>query len=235
MRSFTMGCLALSVSAGCANAALFSFASDRNQDGPTFSAIALNAVNDGRGLDADGAVTVDLLADRDGNGPMGAQVIAGRFEFAATITNYAVANFAGQFIHNFTLSGAFSIIDNSTNAAIFTATFQNALFSSFSNTANQLGRSGQIQSNDAADPALGFTTAGALADIDVSAERSFGFSLSDLQLSNGNRVPVSATGITNVPWTSEGSFSAAAASVPSTGSAALMVLGLMTAARRRRA
>lgn len=232
MRTFTMGCLALAVAAGSANAALFSFASDRNQDGPTFSAIAVNSVNDGRGFDANGAVTVDLLADRDGDGPQGPQVVAGRFEFAASITSYSVVNFAGQFIHNFTLNGAFSIIDDSTNAAIFTATFQNALFSSFSNTANQLGRSGQIQANDGADPTLAFATAGVLADIDVSADRSFGFSLSDLQLANGNRVPVSANGITNVPWTSEGSFSAAA--VPSAGSAALMGLGLLTAARRRR-
>lgn len=233
MRCFILGCASLALAAGSAHAALFSFASDRNQDGPTFSALAVNAVNDGRSLDANGVITVDFLADRDNDGPGAAQSITSNFEFAANITSYQVVAFGGQFIHNFTLSGAFSVVDASNQQVIFHAMFNNALFSSWSNSANQLGRSAQIQANDQADPTLSFATAGALADIDVSQDRDFAFSLSNVQLANGNRVPVTPNGISQVPWSAEGSFSAAA--IPAPGVLALGGLGLIATARRRRA
>jgi MYXO-CTERM domain-containing protein len=106
------------------------------------------------------------------------------------------------------------------------------LFSSWSNSANQLGRSGQIQANDQADPSLSFSTGGVLADIDVSQQRDFAFSLSNVQLANGNRVPVTANGISTVPWSAEGSFSASA--IPAPGALALAGLGMIATARRRR-
>jgi len=233
MRCFILGCGALAIAAGSSHAALFSFASDRNQDGPTFSALAVNAVSDGRALDANGAITIDFLADRDNDGPGAAQSVASEFEFAANITGYQMVAFGGQFIHNFTISGAFSVIDAGTEAVIFQATFNNALFSSWSNSANQLGRSGQIQANDQADPSLSFSTGGVLADIDVSQQRDFAFSLSNVQLANGNRVPVTANGISTVPWSAEGSFSASA--IPAPGALALAGLGMIATARRRRA
>ncbi|MFZ4574111.1 MAG: hypothetical protein ACOYN0_06915 [Phycisphaerales bacterium] len=234
MRCFIMGCSALAIAAGSSHAALFSFASDRNQDGPTFSALAVNAISDGRSLDANGVISVDFLADRDNDGPGAAQSVEAQFEFAANITSYQVVAFGGQFIHNFTISGAFNIVQPGAQpTVIFHAMFNNALFSSFSNSANQLGRSAQIQANDQADPSLMFATGGVLADIDVSDQRDFAFSLSNVQLANGNRVPVSANGITAVPWSAEGSFSASA--IPAPGVLALGGLGLIATARRRRA
>ena len=131
MRNLSLAIAALAFAAGSAQAALFSFASDRNTDGPTFSALASNTVSDGRTLDANGIISVDFLADRDDNGPIAAQSILARFEFSANITSYQPVPFAGQFIHNFTLSGGYNIIDDATNAVIFSATFSNALFSSW--------------------------------------------------------------------------------------------------------
>jgi len=231
MKTFMTAVGAFALAAGAANAALFSFASDRNADGPTFSGLAPAAITDGRPQDGDGAVTVTFLVDRDDDGPGVAQSIAARFEYDAVVTGYQVAAFGGQFSHQFTLDGSFSIIDASTNLPIFVASFDNAFFSSWSNLQASLGRSAQMQDNDDSDAGLTFATFGTLADIDVSQSRDFGFSLSNVRLANGNRVPIGGNGL-GTPWRAEGSFSAHA--VPAPGAIALAAMGGLVIARRRR-
>ncbi len=222
---------ALALAAGAANAALFSFASDRNADGPTFSGLAPNVITDGRPQDGDGAVTTLFLVDRDEDGAGPVQAIASRFEYNAVVTNYQAVVFGGQFSHQFTLDGSFSIVDVNTNQPIFTVNFDNAFLSSWSNSMASLGRSAQMQNNDDSDPGLTFQTFGVLADVDVSDLRDFGFSLSNVRLANGNRVPVTANGL-GTPWRAEGSFSAHA--IPAPGAVALGALGALVITRRRR-
>lgn len=231
MKNIVLAVGAIALAAGAAQAALFSFASDRNPDGPTFSGLASSVITDGGPQDANGAVTVSFLVDRDDDGPGVAQVIEGRFEFNAVITAYSVVGFSGQFNHQFALDGSMSIIDTATNLPVFVAAFDNALFSSWSNSQASLGRSAQMQDSDESDLGLSFATFGALADIDVSAQRDFGFSLSNVRLANGNRVPVNQ-GALGTPWRAEGSFSAHA--VPTPGALALGALGGLVMARRRR-
>ncbi len=230
MKNFVLAAGALALAAGAAQAAHFSFASDGNPNGPTFSGLAGSVITDGRPQDADNAVTVNFLVDRDEDGPGVAQSIAARFEYSAVITNYSVAPFAGQFNHQFSLQGTFSIIDASTDQAVFVASFGNALFSSWSNSAASLGRSASMQGNDDTG-ALTFATFGALSDIDVSQLRDFAFSLSNVRLANGNRVPVEQ-GALGTPWKAEASFSAHA--VPAPGAITLAGLGGLVMARRRR-
>jgi len=233
MRQAILGSALLACLAGSANAAIFSFASANNGDGPTFSALTINSLSDGRTLDANGVVTLNFLADRDGSGPGAAQSIVSEFRFTASVSGYSVFNFGGQFVHNFSLSGSFSILDLSTNQPIFQSTFSNAVMSSLSNSSTLLSRSATIQANDESDPGLTFTTSGALGDIDVSQQRDFSFALSNLQMTSGARVPVNAGGITQAPWTADASFTASA--IPGPGALALMGLGTLIGARRRRA
>ena len=87
-----------------------------------------------------------------------------------------------------------------------------------------------MQGNDDTG-ALTFATFGALSDIDVSQLRDFAFSLSNVRLANGNRVPVEQ-GALGTPWKAEASFSAHA--VPAPGAITLAGLGGLVMARRRR-
>jgi len=231
LKTFVSVVSALAFASGSADAALFSFASDRNADGPTFSGLGFNAITDGRPQDTDGVVNTTFLVDRDEDGPNPAQSIPATFEYNAVVTNYQVVPFGGQFVHQFTLDGSFSVLDAGTGAPLLVVNFDNAFLSSWSNSQVVLGRSAQMQNNGDADRGLTFSTAGSLADIEVSQLCSFGFSLSNVRLQNGNRVPVVA-GILGTPWQAEASFSGSA--IPAPGACALAAVSALIIGRRRR-
>ncbi|MDX2146364.1 MAG: PEP-CTERM sorting domain-containing protein [Planctomycetota bacterium] len=224
-------CLSLALAAGSAQAAFFSFASDRNNDGPTFtSGNSSVSILDGRTRDGNNTVLTNFLVDVDENGPVAEVAYDTRFQFTGSLANYQVTSVAGTNIHAFTVNGSFEIIANDSNAAIFTATFTDAVFTSISESRTLLGRTANISADDTTN-AVTFTTAGPLANIDVSGNRNFNFTLTALQTLNGARVGVSANGLLQ-DWISEGSFSAQA--IPTPGSLALAVLGVAGMARRRR-
>jgi len=232
MKSFVMAVGALAFAAGSSHAALFSFASDRNSDGPTFSGIAPGVITDGRPDDTSGGVTVMFLIDRDNDGPGVAQAISSRFEYNAVVTGYQVTPFGAAFIHSFTLDGTMSIVDAATNDVIVAINFDNALMSSWSNSASSLGRSAQMQDNVDTDPGLSFSTFGAAADLAFEQLTDIGFSLTNVRLENGNRVPVIG-GQPGTPWLAEASFSGSSV-IPAPGALALASMAAVVITRRRR-
>lgn len=235
-RSAVGGVLALAVAAGTANAAFFSFASDRNPDGPTFSGNTSRStiIRDGRPFDADNQITITFLVDRDEDGPGAPEAIESRVEFEGDIGSYLLLNRGARFLHTWDFEGGFRIIEQATNQTIFQASFGAALVTSLSEARTTMGISATIENNIDADPSLTFTTAGRLADIDVSQSKSFAFTLTNLrQQANNQRVPVVQSNFGGEgPWVSEGSFSARA--IPTPGALALAGMGLLVAGRRRR-
>lgn len=227
--------LAATCIAGAAQASFFSFASDRNPDGPTFAGATTGpgVVRDGRPFDGNNSVSVNFLADLDEDGPNAPQSFDARFEFDGNLSGYQMISFGTRFVHVFNLDGAFSVINNADDTTLFQATFRGATFASISNSAGLLGQSASLSNDDAADASLVFTTGGALAGVGVDSSRDFVFTLTNLRLSgNGGRVGVTPGGSVSGPWIAEGSFSAQA--VPSAGSLALLGLGLGAMGRRRR-
>lgn len=228
-----IGIGALMMLAGSAQASFFSFSSDRNTDGPTFSSLSGKSVSDGRPFDVTGKVTIDFMYDADENGPGAATIIPASFEFDATATSYAVTPFAGSFIHSWTLAGTYKFTELTTGTTFFSAAFGNALMTNFSDSSTLLSLSGSILSNKPADGSLAFATAGALAGVDVSGGQDFSFSLSAFRsAANGGRVGVAADGSFLSQWKSEGSWSAHA--VPAPGALALIGLGGLMLAKRKR-
>jgi hypothetical protein len=228
--------LALAVAAGSANAAFFSFASDRNPDGPTFSGNTSRStiIRDGRPFDADNQITITFLVDRDEDGPGAPEAIESRLEFEGDIGAYLLLNRGSRFLHTWDFEGGFRVIEQATNQTIFQASFGAALLTSLSESRSNMGVSATIENNVDADPSLTFTTGGRLADLDVSQSQSFAFTLTNLrQQGNALRVPVVQNNFGgDGPWISEGSFSARA--IPTPGALALAGMGVLVAGRRRR-
>lgn len=237
MKRNTVGAvLALAVAAGSANAAFFSFASDRNPDGPTFAGNTSRStlIRDGRPFDGNNQVTISFLVDRDEDGPGAPEAIEARLEFEGDVGGYLLLNRTSRFLHTWDFNGGFRVVEQATNQTIFQASFGAALVTSLSESRTLMGVSATIENNIDADPSLSFTTAGRLADIDVSQSKSFAFTLTNLrQQGNALRVPVVQSNFGGEgPWISEGSFSARA--IPTPGALALAGMGMLVAGRRRR-
>lgn len=224
----------LALAAGSAQAAFFSFASDTNQNGPTFRNTGANGstLNDGGTLNTNGSVNGPLLADLDEDGPNAPISINARFTFNGSLSNYQAISLSSGFLHTFRVNGTFSFLDAATSGNVMTATFANAVFASYSNTASTLGRTASIQANAGTDPTLAFSFGGALGTESLPEDENFVFTLTSLRNSSGGFVTVTPNG-TLGDLRSEGSFSAAA--IPAPGAVALLGLGGLIVARRRRA
>lgn len=233
MRNSIAAIAALTLAGASAQATTFSFSSDRNTDGPTLASLQSGSVIDGRPFDLGGQVIVDFFYDLDEDGPGGAGVIPAAFEFTAAVKDYSVTPIAGNFMHSWSLEGQYKFIELTTGQTFFTATFANALMSNFSDSATLLSKSGSMQSSKAADLALSFTMGGALAGLDLTSLPNFSFTMTALRsAANGGRVAVAPDGRFLSPWKSESSWSARA--VPAPGALALVGLGGLLVARRKR-
>lgn len=231
----TASVLLMIAAAGSAQAAYLSFASDSNGNAPTFHRGANTlGINDARALDPDGAVVVDLMLDGDEDGPLPGLLAPVRFEFAGAMSNYTVTNIAGRILHSYTVAGSFTFAGAMDPTAFVTVTFQNAVFSSWSDSVDLWGSSATIQSNAFADTlvASGPNSAGAIV-------QDFAYTLTNLRALPGTgspngRVAVGQGGVTRYDWASEGSFSATVTVVPAPSAVALLGLGGLVAGRRRR-
>lgn len=228
MTSYLVTALGVCALSGVAQAGFFSFASDTNPDGPTFSSASPGQVREGAPLDLSGAVRVDLLYDADEHGPGGSTTITSTFAFTAVTLNYTVIPMGGQFIHAWRLQGNYQFIDAG-GTTVLDAAFSHAVLISWSDSASLLGTSASIQDNADTDPLLTFTMGGALAGAPTQSP-NFAFSLSGLTTLTGGRVPVNPAGAFGANWKSEGSWSAQAIPTP----ASLTLLGGAAAASRRR-
>ena len=224
------------LAAGAANADFFSFASGGNPDGPTFrggpGSVPFGVISDGSSLDLGGSVTVDFLWDQDEDGPGAAVVIPSTFTLTATSGTYQTTSFAGQVIHNFTMSGNYTFRRQSDNAVVMTVNFANALFTSWSTSTAELGQTATLISNIDVDPTLTFTAGPALGSAAFTQSPDFAFTLTALRDNNGGRAGTTPNGGFAEAWRSEGSWSAQA--IPAPGALALAGIAMVSVARRRR-
>jgi MYXO-CTERM domain-containing protein len=213
----------------------FSFASDSNNDGPTFEGLAPSSIVDGEALDASGDVIVDLLFDANGDLPGGGSSFNSFFNFDADTTDYNVTAFGGNFIHSWTMSGSFDFVETGTGLTVLTIAFENALLTSFSSSSTALGTTATLQSSEDVDPGLAFTPGNPLIGLgitDLSANEGFAFTLTNIVSLAGGSVGLTQQGAFVGDWQSEGSFSAVA--VPAPGALAMLGLAALAGRRRRR-
>lgn len=223
--------------AGAAHADFFSFASDMNPNGPTFSGPptlppGIGFFTDGQHMNIDHMVMVDLLWDADEDGPGGPVAIPAMFSFRANFNTYNMFPVAGSFVHAYTANGFADFVDPQTFERILRINFNNALFTSWSNSPGLWGETATLQDHEGTDPNIVFLTGGPLAGRDLSMSEDFGFTLTAMETMDGGRVPIAPDGSILDTWMSEGSFSAHA--TPAPGALALAALGAVSVLRRRR-
>ncbi|MFA6046187.1 MAG: hypothetical protein WC718_14480 [Phycisphaerales bacterium] len=233
----TLSVALLASLAGTAKADFFSFASDRNGQGPIFQGVgatppASGGINDASALNPGNRVNTQLLWDADQNGPNPAVVIPAYFTFQASLSNPAVAPIGGGFLESWTATGQYEFRDPANNAVILRVQFNNAAFVSFSDSQGLLGETATLQSSGATDSGLTFTGFGPLAGRDFSTLRTQSFTLTALRGAQGGRAPINQGGFILPGWVSEGSWSASA--VPAPGALALGGLGGLLIFRRER-
>ncbi len=246
--------LALTVSAGSAQATLFSFASDVNSNSFTFAGTA----------GAGGAFTLSdfsrpntftLLVD-DNNGPAPTQSIAVEFRAALTLNSGTSTALGGTlFQHTYRVLGTFGFYDTMGNPLLTVNIGPSAGIFTVPGTANAWATSGAVLGADSfADitytassrfvTALGGTTQAALYGISVGAGGTgssvgpddFAFDLSFINAGAiGAAVGIdSATKAPTTAWRSESSFSGTAfIGIPAPGACGLAALGLCIITRRR--
>lgn len=250
MKSVIYG-VALLVSAvvvSTANASVtFSFASDSNNDGPTFfghgtTGSPTNVLTDAAAFDNSGQVVVGLMVDTNGDAPGGGTTFNSLFSFTGATTNYAATPFAGGFLHSWSMSGTFSFTDTGSGLQVLAINFTNAVFTSFSASASTLGTTAALQDSEALDTPLTFVPGAPLIGLGINAaalasNEGFSFALANIRSAPtaGAPLTIGTNGAWLQQWVSEGSFAAAAQAIPGPGSLALLGFGMLASCRRRRA
>lgn len=242
MKKILTAAAAIAVAAGSANAAFFSFASDRASGAWTFTGSGASITA------ATGPMNfLDLHID-DQNGPM--PTITNSVIFRADFTISYVGSIplgAGAFSHNYLSQGTFTFLDVATGTALLTTVFEGGLFTArggasswFSTAALQAdnGPGGFVGMTWGGRdlPAYGLGT-GPLAGL----PSGFAFDFTALNTSGSIPYDNSSPGVevdtaTRLPvqqWWSESSYSAHGF-VPTPGTLALVGMGGLVLARRRR-
>lgn len=239
--------LALALAAGSANAAFFSFASDTADQAWTFmsghGAGMGNMIHDGTGPNDPLVLHID-----DNNGPAPHLAIPVQFDMMVSL-NYvgSVQITPGYFSHNYVVSGSFMFVDVNSGAALLTVGFDGGLFTARGDATSWYS-TGALQVDQSPNSSVNFVWGGgALPQYGLlpgpltGAPRGFAFDLTAINTSglipyNNTNPGVAIDPQTKIPtsqWWSEGSFSANAY-VPAPGALALLGLGGLAMARRRR-
>jgi hypothetical protein len=232
-----LACIAAVVAlSGSAHGAFFSFASGSASGAWTFTG---SGATFGSGL---GSTPVTLLID-DRHGLLPTLQISSRFESSVTLSHVAsVPLGGGSFSHTYLASGSFTFTDAAAGTTLLTTQFTDSLFtarggeSAWSTTAalqgdNLGGGSVSMVWSGANLPGYGLipgaldlpTFAFGLAALNSSGAIPYNFESPGRALSNS---------LPSGTWYAEASFTGAA--IPAPGSAALLTLGGLLAARRRR-
>lgn len=227
MRTATV-LIATGVLAGAVSAqpVTISFASDTNDDGPTFAQGGDPfSIRDGAAASGDLRANVTLLADFNGNAPGAGGLFDARLVFNASLSNYQQVSGGGFTLHSYSAAGSFDVVNNSDNSLLLRVIFTSAVFTSGSPSFTSLGPAAALQG-------IGpVSVSGSLAaNQPVLADWAFTFT--NLRGPNQQPVAVDPFGALSPGWTSEGSFSGTL--VPAPGCIALAACAGLLAGRRRR-
>jgi hypothetical protein len=242
MTSRFLACAAIALSAGSAQAAFFSFASDSRDNAWTFSGSGPNIV------DASGPTDPLVLMIEDNNGALPALQVSTQFNAQISLAFAGDVNLGGgAFSHNYLASGSFHFLDVSSGTTLLTVNFTNCLYTSRGGASSWF-TTGGLQGDDGSGATVTMIWNGAtlpgygLAPGSLGSPRGFGFDLTALNTSGaipygGQNPGVSLDSTSHLPnatWFSESSFSASASAVPAPGGAVVLGLAGLAAARRRR-
>ncbi len=245
------GAIGLAVMAGSTQAAYFSFASDNDHTSWTFRGLAGNAgtaeLHDG----ADANDPVTLLIDDD-NGPLAALGISVDFNADLVLTHSMSTNLGPFWLHSYFVNGSFSFDDPNTGNAWLVCTInpqQAGVFTAPGTATSWSSTGAALGSDDFGEITWTVTLDFFLAHPEIAAyglvpgatvgPDDFGFDLTVVNA--GDEGPVVGgnvsliNGLPASTWRSEASFSGRAGTIPTPGAAALMGMGGLLMARRRRA
>lgn len=258
MRSLVLvGLVSVTGLAASAEASLFSFASDSNPTGFTFRGTA--AAGGVFSITNDITNLFQLVIDDNPGGLLSSFALNTRFEAnfsAAWITSVPLAGPTVRHIYGVSAGSGgdfvFRFRDAVTNDVLLTASLDSGSQGTFGvvGTSTTWGTSGEIRADDLT-ASVRYTATQALVDrivglglnpaaygIFVGGSVSvddFGFTLTVLNANSGGLVQLGQDRLPTSAWSSEGSYSGSATSgVPSPGAAALLGLGGLVLARRRR-
>jgi len=211
--------VAVLVHAAPVSAVTFSFASDDNDDGPTFVGNSGGSmpddINEGTAFTLDGVVNVDLMVDVNDDAAGGVTVFKARLFFAGRYSNYGLRARGAGWVHTWDLEGEFLFLDAATAQPIFSVVFDYGLLSSASSNIVALGDTATLQTSEGVDPGITFTTytplhAIGIRNLHVAKSEDFAFTFTNLRAS-----PERGGGAARIDhgqflgdWLSEGSFSA---------------------------
>lgn len=202
-----------------ASAVTFSFASDDNDDGPTFVGNSGGSLpddlNEASAFSLDGSVDVTLLVDVNEDAAGGVTAFKTRLFFAGRISNYGLRARGAGWVHTWDVEGEYLFVDAASGAPILAVVFGNGLLSTASGNIAALGDSASLQTSEAVDPAISFKTftplhAIGVFDFNVRRSENFAFTLTHLRAS-----PARGGGPARIDhgqflgdWLAEGSYSA---------------------------
>ena len=234
-----LACAAIALTAGSAQAAFFSFASDTADHAWTFTGSGANV------SDATGVNDPIILHIDDNNGVLPRLDVSTQFNASYSLVFQGdVSLGGGVFSHNYLASGSYQFIDIPSGTTLLTVNFTNCLFTARGGAASWFSTAA-LQGDDGNGATVSMIWGGAnlpgygLAPGALPAPRGFGFDHTALNTSgvipwNGQNPGVGLTNmLPNATWFSEASFSASTAPAPG-GVAVLGLAGLALARRRRR-
>lgn len=199
----------------------FSFASDRNHDGPVFRFVHPGSVPNEVYIDYEDA---DLIVDKNGDTTGGLITFQSKMKLSMRLTEYLVVPWGPNFLHIWKAEGGFHFEHNIAgpgNELLF-VDFRDAVLTSLSSRPDRTGGSMTLQVSEGPDGALRFTpqnmmVAAGISDHTLALKESFAFTLTNIisdDVDDNSTIPLSPSGEFHTRWTAEGSFSASAEEAP---------------------
>lgn len=242
-----VGALCASVAVSSAHAGVtFSFSADSNNAGPEFTGqsaptLPFNIASDGGIFNPNSSVIVELLVDVNGAMPGGGTVFNSIFDFSGVTASYSVIPFGNGYAHHWVMSGSFTLTETGSGLEVLRVDFNQALFSSFSDSTDLLASTATLQTSETLDAGLTFTAGAPLVGLgvtnaDLALGENFAFALSNIQAVGNSSAPLTlgANGNWMQNWIGDASFTAGASAIPAPGAIALLMLGIFMGWRGRR-